>query len=131
MGRNQNFIEKKLGLSWAKLKFSLVRVVDEVTVIFNLVEGEIEVTVELSLLVLVGGGWVEEKKMKLMLYSTQLYFKLKFELSLAILQFLVVQRAIFRLFLGKKCTYFVFLFFFKNNEIRQALKLIHKNISQY
>ena len=121
----------KLGLSWAKLKFSLVRVVDEVTVIFNLVEGEIEVTVELSLLVLVGGGWVEEKKTKLMLYSTQLYFKLKFELSLAILQFLVVQRAIFRLFLGKKCTYFVFLFFFKNNEIRQALKLIHKNISQY
>ena len=58
MGSNQNFIEKKLGLSWAKLKFSLVRVVDEVTVIFNSVEVEIEVTVELSLLFLVGGGWV-------------------------------------------------------------------------
>ena len=27
--------QKKLGLSWAKLKFSLVRVDDEVTVIFN------------------------------------------------------------------------------------------------
>ena len=41
MGSNQNFIEKKLGLSWAKLKFSLVRVVDEVTIIFNSVEVEI------------------------------------------------------------------------------------------
>ena len=37
----------KLGLSWAKLKFSLVRVVDEVTVIFNSVDVEIEVIVEL------------------------------------------------------------------------------------
>ena len=35
----------KLGLRWAKLKFSLVRVVDEVTVIFNLVEVEIVVEV--------------------------------------------------------------------------------------
>ena len=52
----------KLGLSWAKLKFSLVRVVDEVTVILNSVEVEIEVIVELSLLVLVGGGWVEKKR---------------------------------------------------------------------
>ena len=41
MGSNQNFIEKKLGLSWAKLKFSLVRIVDEVTIIFNSVEVEI------------------------------------------------------------------------------------------
>ena len=41
MGSNQNFIEKKLGLSWAKLMFSLVRVVDEVTIIFNSVEVEI------------------------------------------------------------------------------------------
>ena len=41
MGSNQNFIEKKQGLSWAKLKFSLVRVVDEVTIIFNSVEVEI------------------------------------------------------------------------------------------
>ena len=47
----------KLGLSWAKLKFSLIRVINEVTVIFKLVEVEIEVIVELSLLVLVG-GWV-------------------------------------------------------------------------
>ena len=61
----------KLGLSWAKLKFSLVRAVDEVTLISNSVEVEIEVIVELSLLVL-PGGWVEEKKTKLMLYSTQL-----------------------------------------------------------
>ena len=62
MGSNQNFIEKKLGLSWAKLKFSLVRVVDEVTVILNSVEVEIEVTVELSLLFLVGGGWRRKKR---------------------------------------------------------------------
>ena len=54
----------------AKLKFSLVRVVDEVTVIFNSVEVEIDVIVEQSLLFLVG-GWLE-KKTKLMLYSTQL-----------------------------------------------------------
>ena len=48
----------KPGLSWAKLKFSLVRVVD-VRAIFNYVEVEIEVIVELLLLVLVGwvGGW--------------------------------------------------------------------------
>ena len=50
------YASKKLGLSWAKLKFSLVRVVDEVTVIFNSVEVEIEVAVDLSLLFLVGGG---------------------------------------------------------------------------
>ena len=55
--------------SWAKLKFSLVRAVDEVTLIFNSVE--IEIIVELSLLVL-PGGWMEEKKTKLMLCSTQL-----------------------------------------------------------
>ena len=61
----------KLGLSWAKLKFSLVRAVDEVTLIFNSVEVEIEDIVELSLLVLVAGR-VVEKKTKLMLYSTQL-----------------------------------------------------------
>jgi len=36
--------KNKLGLSWAKLKLSLVRVVDKVTVIFNSVEVEIEVT---------------------------------------------------------------------------------------
>ena len=48
--------ENKLGLSWAMLKFRLVRIVDEVTVIFNSVEVEIEVSVELSLLVLVAGG---------------------------------------------------------------------------
>ena len=52
--------------------FGLVRVVGEVTVIFNSVKFEIEVIVELSLLVLVGGWVVEEKKTKLMLYSTQL-----------------------------------------------------------
>ena len=45
----------KLGLSWAKLKSSLVRVVNEVTVIFKVVEVEIEVIVELSVLVRVGG----------------------------------------------------------------------------
>ena len=59
-------------MSWVKLEFSLVRIVDEVAVIFNSVEVEIEVTVELSLLFLVGGWVVEEKKTKLMLYSTQL-----------------------------------------------------------
>ena len=47
--------QNKLGLSWAKLKFSLVRVVDEVRVIFNSVDAEIEVIVEISLLVLEGG----------------------------------------------------------------------------
>ena len=47
-------IWNKLGLSWAKLTFSLVRAVDEVTLIFNSVEVEIEDIVELSLLVLVG-----------------------------------------------------------------------------
>ena len=62
MGSNQNFIEKKLGLSWAKLKFSLVRVVDEVPVIFNLVDVEIEVTVQLSQLVLVGGCRLRNKR---------------------------------------------------------------------
>ena len=50
-----SIIHNKLGLSWAKLKFSLVRAVDEVTVIFNSVEVEIEVIDELSLLVRVGG----------------------------------------------------------------------------
>ena len=32
--REKNY-RNTLGLSWAKLKFSLIRVVDEVTVIFN------------------------------------------------------------------------------------------------
>ena len=63
--------KNKLGLSCTKLKLGLVKVVDEVTLIVNSVEVEIEVIVELSLLVL-PGGWVEEKKTKLMLYSTQL-----------------------------------------------------------
>ena len=49
-----------MGLSWAKLKFSLIRVVDEVTVIFNSVKVEIEVIVELSLLFRVG-GWRRKK----------------------------------------------------------------------
>ena len=48
--------DNKLGLSCAKLKLSLVRVVDEVTLIVNSVEVEIEVIIELSLLFLVGGG---------------------------------------------------------------------------
>ena len=52
----------KLWLSWAKLKFSLDRVVDEVTVIFNSVDVEIEVIVELSLLFLVGGWWRRKKR---------------------------------------------------------------------
>ena len=52
--------------------YSLVRVVDEVTVIFNSVEVKIEVIVKLSPLLLVGGDWVDDKKTKLMLYSTQL-----------------------------------------------------------
>ena len=69
--RTKTITSNKLGLSWAKLKFSLVIVIDEVTVIFNFVEVEIQIIVELSLLVLVG-GWVVEKKTKLMLYSTQL-----------------------------------------------------------
>jgi len=68
---DRRLIKNKLGLSWAKLKFSLVRAVDEVTLIFNSVEVEIEDIVELSLLVLVAGR-VVEKKTKLMLYSTQL-----------------------------------------------------------
>ena len=50
-----SIIHNKLGLSWAKLKFSLVRAVDEVTFIFNSVEVEIEVIVKLSLFVRVGG----------------------------------------------------------------------------
>ena len=60
----ENNEEDKLGLSCAKLKFSLVWVVDEVTVIFNSVDVEIEVIVELSLLVLVvgrAGGWEKNK----------------------------------------------------------------------
>ena len=51
----------KLGLSWAKLKFSLVRAVDEVTLIFNSVEVEIEDIVEVSLLVL-PVGWRRKKR---------------------------------------------------------------------
>ena len=47
----------KLVLSWAKFKFSLVRVVDDLIFILNSVEVEIEVVIELSLLFLVG-GWV-------------------------------------------------------------------------
>ena len=68
--------KNKLGLTWDKLKFSLVRVVNEVKVILNSIEVEVAVLVELSLLFLVG-----HKKTKLMLFSTQL--KLKFELSLS------------------------------------------------
>ena len=60
-------LHNKLGLSWTKLKFSLVRAVDEVTVIFNSVEVEIEVTDELSLLVRVGG--VEKNKINAILNS--------------------------------------------------------------
>jgi len=59
---DRRLIKNKLGLSWAKLKFSLVRAVDEVTLIFNSVEVEIEDIVELSLLVLVGGGWRRKKR---------------------------------------------------------------------
>ena len=54
-------IQDKLRLSWAKLKLSLVRAIDEVTLIFNSVEVEIEDIVELSLLVLVGGSVGGEK----------------------------------------------------------------------
>ena len=35
-------LHNKLGLSWAKLKFSLIRAVDEVTVVFNSVEVELK-----------------------------------------------------------------------------------------
>jgi len=59
---DRRLIKNKLGLSWAKLKFSLVRAVDEVTLIFNSVEVEIEDIVELSLLFLVGGGWRRKKR---------------------------------------------------------------------
>ena len=61
----------KLGLSWAKLKFSLVRAVDEVTLFVNSVEVEIEVIVELSLLVLVAGraGGREKNKINAILNS--------------------------------------------------------------
>ena len=53
----------KLGLSWAKLKFSLLRVVNEVTDFLNSVEIKIKVAVELSLLLLRGeGGGLLEKK---------------------------------------------------------------------
>jgi len=55
-------LKNKLGLSWAKLKFSLIRVVDEVTVIFNSAKVEIEVIVEISLLVWVGGWWRRKKR---------------------------------------------------------------------
>ena len=47
--------ENKLWLSWAKLKFSLVRVVNEVKVILNSIEVEVAVLVELSLIFLVAG----------------------------------------------------------------------------
>ena len=62
-----SIIHNKLSLSCAKLKFSLVRAVDEVTVIFNSVEVEIEVIDELSLLVRVGG--VEKNKINAILNS--------------------------------------------------------------
>ena len=71
----------KLWLSWAKLKLSLVRAVNEV----NSILAEVAVLVKLSLLVLVGGR-VAQKKTKLMLFSTQLKFKLELELSLAKLE---------------------------------------------
>ena len=64
-----SIIHNKLRLSWAKLKFSLVRAVDEVTVIFNSVEVEIEVIDELSLLVRVGG--VEKNKINALLNSVE------------------------------------------------------------
>ena len=70
--------KNKLWLSWAKLKLSLVRAVNEV----NSIGVEVAVLVKLSLLILVGGR-VGQKKTKLMLFSTQLKLKLKFELSLA------------------------------------------------
>ena len=47
---------KQAGAELGQAQFSLVRVVDEVTVIFNSFEVEIEVIVELSLLFLVGVG---------------------------------------------------------------------------
>ena len=62
-----SIIHNKLGLSWAKLKFSLARAADEVTVIFNSDEVEIEVIDELSLLVRVGG--VEINKINAVLNS--------------------------------------------------------------
>ena len=46
----------------------------------------VEVEVRVQLLAVVGGwvdGWVRDRKNKLMLYSTQLKLKLKFELSFA------------------------------------------------
>ena len=52
----------KLELSWAKLKFSLVRVVNEVTDILNSVEIKIKVAVEQSILFLVGGWSAGGKK---------------------------------------------------------------------
>ena len=62
-----SIIHNKLGLSWAKLKVSLVRAVDEVTVIFNSVKVEIEVIDELSLIVQVGS--VEKNKINSILNS--------------------------------------------------------------
>ena len=62
-----SIINNKLALSWAKPKFSLVRAVDEVTVIFNSVEVEIEVIDELSLFVQVGG--IEKNKINTLLSS--------------------------------------------------------------
>ena len=56
MLRECKISEDKLGLSWAKLKFSSVRVVEEVTIILNSLKVEIEVRVELSLLVGWAGG---------------------------------------------------------------------------
>ena len=61
--------DNKLGLSCAKLKLSLVRVVDEVTLIVNSVEVEIEVIIELSLLFLVGGGGGEKNEINAILNS--------------------------------------------------------------
>ena len=52
----------KLGMSWAKLKFSSVRVVNEITDILNSVEIKIKVAVELSILFLVGGWSAGGKK---------------------------------------------------------------------
>ena len=50
-------------LGMANLKYSLVRVVNEVKVILNLIEVEVAVLVKLSLLFLVGGRaglWVRK-----------------------------------------------------------------------
>ena len=60
-------------MSWAKLKFSLVRVSNEVKVILNSIEVEVAVLVELSLLFLVGGraGGSEKNEINAILNSVE------------------------------------------------------------